>query len=114
MPVTPDFNQMVQPYVSGSLGVGFNRAHDFTITPKIFEEVPAPNFTDNRTTAFTYTLGIGVQKALTTNWQAGIGYEFANWGKSQLGRAPGQTLNSGLHLSHLYTNQLQFSLSYVA
>ncbi len=109
-----DFGLMVQPYISGSVGGGYNRTHDFHIGQKLFEEVPAPNFADNKTSAFTYTLGFGVQKAVNNHWQVGIGYEFANWGKSQLARAQGQTLNSGLYLSHLYTNQLQLNLSYVA
>jgi opacity protein-like surface antigen len=109
-PTTPFF----QAYLSGGLGVGLNRASNYEATPIIFEAVPAPAFSDNNSTAFTYTLGIGVQKSIDTHWQAGIGYEFADWGTSSLGRAPGQTLNSGLRVSHLYTNELQFSLSYVA
>lgn len=109
-----DFGQVVQPYISGSIGAGFNHAHDFTINTRLFEEIPAPPFTDHTTTALAYTLGIGVQKAMGTNWQVGIGYEFASWGKSNLGSAPGQTPNSSLHLSHLYTNELQLSLSFTA
>ncbi|MDI1351991.1 MAG: hypothetical protein PSV35_04360 [bacterium] len=77
---------MVTPYVSGSMGVGFNRARGFTITPKIIQEIPAPEFTPHTETAFTYTLGIDIQKALTPNVQVGIGYEFTDWGKSILGR----------------------------
>ncbi len=108
-----NFIPFASPYISASLGVGFNRAHDFTITPKIVEEVPAPAFTSNTQTAFTYTLGVGVQKTFYSKWQVGIGYEFADWGQSNLGRAPGQTLNDGLGLRHIYTNELQFSLSYL-
>ncbi|MBN9227964.1 MULTISPECIES: outer membrane protein [Legionella] len=107
------FNAPVNPYISGSLGVGFNRAHNFTITPKIVEEIPAPGFTSHTHTAFTYTVGAGIQKEFYSRWQVGIGYEFADWGKSYLGRAPGQTLNNGPGMNHLYTNQLQFSLSYL-
>ncbi|MCC5792586.1 MAG: porin family protein, partial [Legionellaceae bacterium] len=33
------------PWVSASAGVGFNRAHDFTNTPLIFEALPNSNFT---------------------------------------------------------------------
>lgn len=70
------------------------------------------NFASNTTTAFTYTLGAGVQRHLNPHWQVGIGYEFSDWGSSQLNRASGQTLNSGLLLSHLYTNELLFNLTY--
>ena len=92
------------PWVSASLGVGFNDAHGFKNTPTIFEAVPTPNFASNTQTTFTYTLGAGVQKSLNTHWQIGVGYEFADWGKSRLGRAAEQTLNQGLGLNHLYTN----------
>lgn len=109
-----DVGQVVKPYVSGSLGVGFNRAHDFTITTKSFQQLASPAFQSSTTTSFTYTLGAGIQKSLNEHWQAGLGYEFADWGNSQLARASGQTLNSGLSLSNLYTNSLQFSVSYIA
>lgn len=109
-----DKGYWLMPWVSASLGVGFNRAHDFTNTPLIFEALPNPNFTNHIKTAFTYTLGAGVQKALSEHWQLGVGYEFADWGKSELGRAHAQTMNSGLALNHLYTNGVLFNLTYVA
>jgi opacity protein-like surface antigen len=102
------------PWVSGSLGVGFNDAHGFHSTPTIFEALPTPDFTSHTQTALTYTVGAGVQKALNTHWQVGVGYEFADWGKSSLGRTTEQTLNSGLGLSHLYTNGVLLNLTYLA
>lgn len=102
------------PWISGSLGVGFNRAHDYTNTPLIFEALPNANFTDHTKSAFSYTLGTGIQKPINEHWQIGTGYEFANWGKSELSRAPDQTLNSGLHLNHLYTSGVMLNLTYIA
>jgi len=102
------------PWVSGSIGLGFNRAHNFINTPLIFEALPNANFANHTTTALTYTLGIGVQKSINDQWQVGIGYEFADWGKSKLERAAGQTMHSGLKLSHLYTNGVLFNLTYVS
>ena len=102
------------PWVSGSLGVGFNDAHGFHSAPLIFEALPTPDFSSHTQTTFTYTVGAGVQKALNAHWQVGAGYEFADWGKSSLGRAPEQTQNSGLALNHLYTNGVLFNLTYIA
>lgn len=102
------------PYISGSIGVGFNRASNFSNTPTIFEALPNPDFASKTKTALSYTLGIGVQHAISEQWHAGIGYEFANWGKTELGRAVGQTLGTGPTLNHLYTNGLMFSLSYLS
>ena len=107
-----DFEYVAEPYMSGSLGVGFNRAYDYTEKPKIPEEVPAPSFSAHTTTAFSYTLGVGLQKAFMSHLQAAVGYEFSDWGRSQLGRAAGQTLNQGLSPKHMYAQQLQCSLFY--
>lgn len=108
------FSSTYLPYLSGSLGVAFNRASQFSMTPLIFEVIPEAPFQAHTQTAFTYTLGAGLQKSFNHHWQIGIGYEFADWGNSALARSAVQTQNSGLTLSHLYTNQLQFSLSYLA
>lgn len=102
-----------QPYISGSIGVGFNNAHAYSSQAIVDGEIPAPPFNSNTTTTFIYTVGIGLQKALTTNLQVALGYEFADWGKTQLSAADGQTVNQGLTLNHLYANQLQLSLFYI-
>lgn len=102
------------PWVSASLGVGFNNSHDYENTPLISQAVTMPNFASNTETSFTYTLGAGIQKILNPHWQVGMGYEFADWGQSQLNRASSQTLNSGLSLNHFYTNGLLFNLTYLA
>ncbi|MHB1947715.1 MAG: porin family protein [Gammaproteobacteria bacterium] len=107
-------NRFIEPYISAALGVGFNHAHGFTISPKITSEVPAPPFKSNTTTTFTYSFGIGIQKSLTPEFKAAIGYELTDWGRTQLARATGQTVNQGLTLNHLYANQLQLSLFYSA
>ena len=108
-----DAGHWLTPWVSASLGVGFNNAHSFNNTPLIFEALPNADFSSHMTTAFTYTLGVGVQKALSIHWQVGACYEFADWGQSQLQRVPGQTMGSGLGLNHLYTNGLLLNLTYI-
>jgi opacity protein-like surface antigen len=80
--------------------------------PKITSEVAPPPFGSNTTTTFTYALGIGLQKALPCGFAAAIGYEFTDWGRTQLARAASQTLNQGPTLNHLYANQLLLSLFY--
>lgn len=101
------------PFISASIGVGSNQASNFISTPKIEEEVALPAFGDHIKTSFTYTLSIGLRKILTQHWQVGASYEFADWGKSQLNPAPGQTTHSGLKLDHLYTQGVYIDVSYV-
>jgi opacity protein-like surface antigen len=106
-------HMFVDPYISANIGVGFNRAYEFGIQSDIYGEIAPPAFKSNTTTTFVGGVGIGVQKSLTTNLQVALGYEFADWGKTQLARANGQTLNQGLTLNNLYSNQLQLSLFYI-
>jgi opacity protein-like surface antigen len=109
-----DMGYWVMPWLSASIGVGFNHASGFNNTPLIEEAVVNPNFKSHTETAFTYTVGAGIQKALKEHWQVGVGYEFADWGRSQLGLATGQSINSGLKLNHLYTNGVLLNLTYVS
>lgn len=101
------------PWISVRLGLGFNDAHAYDNFP-ICEAVKMPNFASHTETAFSYAIGIGVQEPINANWQAGIGYEFADWGKSRLGSAAGQTMGHGLSLDHLYTNGLLLNITYLA
>jgi opacity protein-like surface antigen len=102
------------PYVSAAIGVGFNRAYDFTLSSTIFAAIPPPNFQPNTQTVLTYALGTGVQQVLNSHWHVGLGYEFSDWGSNDLSPAPGQTSSQGLLMNHIYSNQLKFSLSYFA
>lgn len=111
--VFADRGYWVLPWISGSIGVGFNQAHSFTNTPRIPQALPNMNFNSHAKTTFTYTVGAGFQKIINSHWQVGIGYEFADWGKSRLNRAPEQTLNQGLKLNHLYSNGFLVNLTYL-
>lgn len=109
-----NWNLPVIPWISASLGVGLNKAYGFSNTPTIDEALPSPDFTNKTMTAFTYAIGIGAERQLSPHWQVGAGYEFSDWGRSQLGSTSGEGTNRGLSLSHLYTNSILFNLTYVA
>lgn len=104
----------IKPLISVGAGVGFNRSSNFSNTPTINEAVATPNFADNTTTAFTYSVAIGGQHQFNKNWSAGLSHEFSDWGRSELGQAPGQTQESGLSLKHLHTNGFLLSVTYTA
>jgi len=101
-----------QGYLTGSVGVGFNTSYAFDNYPVISTVLRSPNFQTNTQTAFTWNAAAGIQKILNPNWAMGVGYQFADWGKSHLNRAPGQTLNTGLSFNHFYTSEAQFNLTY--
>lgn len=101
------------PFITAAVGIGFNQSYGFTITPKIEQEVPAPAFNTSTQNVLTYALGFGLQERLNDNWRASIGYEFADWGKSQLAKADGQTIGNGLVVNNVYINSVLLSLTYI-
>lgn len=107
-----DKGYWLMPWISARLGIGFNSAHFFQNTPLNYEAIFNQKFASHTQTAFTYTLGAGVQKVPNQNWTVGVGYEVTDWGKSQLGRATEQTLNIGIGVNHFYTNAILFNLTY--
>lgn len=109
-----DIGHWVVPWVSGSIGIGYNRASAFNNTVVVDGAVINPDFTAHSQAGFTYTAGLGVQKALNEHWQIGVGYEFADWGKSSLNRAGTQTQNNGLSQNHFYTSAVLFNFTYLA
>ena len=112
--LSKDFGYFAMPYMAASVGVGSNKAHSYQNTPLIPQAVTNPDFADKSKNTFVYTIGAGVQMSINKNFQAGIGYQFADLGKSELGRAVGQSRSSGLHTSHFYTNAVLFDLTFVA
>jgi opacity protein-like surface antigen len=102
------------PWISASVGLGINQAHSYNSTPLFDTGSPMPNFANNTIGALAYTLGAGIEYSINSSWQVGIGYEFADWGKSQLAAAPGQTAGAAVpSLSHLYTNSVLMNVSYI-
>lgn len=102
------------PYGSAGIGAGFNKAYNFSLTPKLFEAVATPSFGPHTKTSLVYSLGTGLHLILTPQVQVVIGYEFCDLGKSFLQAAPGQLQGNGLSIEHFYTHALQLGLSYLA
>lgn len=108
---------VIKPYISGSTGVGFNRSfnYGYTTPPFAMPYSNRPYYANNTVVAFSWTAGIGIQGNLNDHWQVGVGYEFADWGKNNFKQLLVKNPNEyyiGLHSNSLYTNSVQFSLSY--
>jgi|GEM_PF-943098 len=114
-----DWGYVVQPYVSASAGVGFNRSwgYGYNIPSSAFFPLPdiRPYMADNTTVAFTYTAGLGIQANINDNWQVGAGYEFTDWGKNNFKNLRVRSSNRFTHLLNsptFYTNALQIGVTY--
>ena len=112
--VLTDVGHYFKPYVSASAGAGFNYLSSYSSISTNLEAAPVPNFRSHTQTALTYTVGAGIERTLSNHWQAGLGYEFADWGPGHLSRGPGQTTAHGVSFNHLWTNGLMFNITYLA
>lgn len=102
----------LNPYLSGSIGLGFNRSYDYAESSMIHQEIPAPAFRAHTQAAFTYSVGAGFQYSINQQLAASVGYQLVSWGSSNLDSAVGQFIGKGLSLSNLYTQGLEFTVSY--
>lgn len=102
----------LNPYLSGSLGVGVNRSYDYYATPLILQEIAPPPFRAQTQTAFSYSFGAGFQHTVTDHVTVALGYQLVSWGSSSLNRAVGQTSSTGLRLHNLYTHGIECNVSY--
>jgi hypothetical protein len=109
-----------QPYISGSVGYSFNSSDAFKTNPPINVynvydgSLTLLKFNNTTKGSFVYTLGLGVKANLAKNWEVGIGYELADWGRSQLEKpAYLSWAFPPPKIANVYTHQLQFSLSYL-
>jgi opacity protein-like surface antigen len=100
-----------KPYVTGSLGIGFNRSFSFNNLAKSTDIVANPNFENKVLKAFSYSVGFGLQKNIHDNVQFGFGYELFDWGKSSLAPWAGQTTSAAPSSNNLYMQTLLMSLS---
>jgi hypothetical protein len=103
----------INPYISGSVGVGFNRSYQYAVTPIIFQALPMPLFQSNTQTVVSYSLGGGFQRTFGQHITAAVGYQFVSWGASHLAPASGQTSAKGLGLSNVYSQGIEFNISYL-
>ncbi|VEB33501.1 outer membrane protein [Legionella cherrii] len=109
------------PYLSVGLGAAFNNANEFSATTEETGSINiTPTFNDHTQSAFSYTLGIGVDTPINQQMRFGVGYRFSDFGKASLdeGQVVFQQYKApvpfALSTAHTYANQFMVQLSYVA
>ncbi len=97
-----------RPFLSAGIGMGFNHAYSYATQPS-----SSFIFKANTKMALASTLGVGFEEVINDHWHAAIGYEFANWGRSQLDAATNQSTTPGLVENNIYINSVLISLLYL-
>lgn len=105
---------LYHPYVSFGIGAAFNKGYAYQVTfPPLLTFTPL--FGDHTNTAFSYSIGFGIDIDLVQPFRVGAGYRFADFGKSKLasGIADVMPIAKTLQQTHLYTQELVLQLTYV-
>jgi opacity protein-like surface antigen len=103
----------LHPYVSWEVGAAFNRASNYAEKALIPTVIPPAPFASHSQTSFAYGVGVGLDYNLNEQIRVGLGYQFADLGAASLRGCPDALTNQTLRISHLYTNQLRFQLTYL-
>lgn len=109
-----------QPYALIGIGESWNRLSGYNET-QIFSALSAapvsPTFSSRTHNAFAYELGAGIQHQLFNDlvhkiqYKGGLGYQYFNLGKGELGHFPAQTATDRLHINRLTTQAIVLSLN---
>ena len=94
------------PYGSVGLGASFNLARAYRAHPLDQTFARSPVFSNNRTSAFSYSLGLGLDIDYSSNLAFGLGYRYVDYGLVSLNTSPVQNTSAKLKLNNLTTNQL--------
>lgn len=68
-------------------------------------------FTNHIQTSFAWGVGTGVDMDINANLRVGVGYQFVDFGKAQLGVSPAQQTSETLHVCDLYSQQVRFQVT---
>ena len=106
------FYQQLEGFVTGGLGMSWNKFSSYKYTPLGTEESPKPEFQDKDTnSAFAWQLGAGVSWAFTPQWRASVFYLYANNGKAE-STADKEPVKGKYETDDITSHNLMFSLNY--
>lgn len=107
------FREIYHPYALLGLGAAFNSSYGFTTSVPPFLTLTR-DFKNHLETAFTYTVGLGIDVDVAENIRLGLGYRFADLCNVNLGHSTVNTTSvaGSINQSHLYLNQVLAQVTY--
>ncbi|MCH9756982.1 MAG: hypothetical protein K0U37_07325 [Gammaproteobacteria bacterium] len=101
------------PYFLGGIGPGFNTLKGYKTNVPDYLTV-TPVYQNKTTYAFSYNLGLGIDKLIASNMTIGIGYRFSNLGHLGLGNGyiRNTNISNQLKQTSLSINALLIQLNY--
>lgn len=114
-------HQIFHPYAAVGLGAAFNDASRYNVSTHERGSINlTPLFDNNTHTAFSYSLGLGVDTDITQQVRLGLGYRYSSFGKASLGDGRIVFNNYSFptsfapSITNFYANQFIAQISYLA
>ena len=110
-----EVDEHIYVYLFLGLGVNINSAFDYknqqANSPGV---LPNPAFDDNTQYSFSYSVGFGAEMDVMEDLRAGVGYQFSDLGRVELGEIDSALASSQtLEHSNTLTNEFIFNLTYL-
>ena len=105
-------NQQWQPYIDGGVGFSNNAASDYKETPRILGAEPMSPFGNHSRNSFAYSIGAGFMYDFHKSFSVGLGYQFVNLGKAQLGTSVAQQTTQTPSVNHVLLHQLLVNITW--
>ena len=108
------FHSKYHPYVFAGLGASFNRAYNYHTTVPYYLTFTRM-YQDNTHTSLSYSLGLGVDVAITSSMRFGLGYRYTDLGSLKLGNAFIDTtqVSGTLTNAKLHSNQFLVQATWI-
>ncbi len=109
-------NNTYYPFLLLGLGVAFNNSEDYDIHYPA-DLIFTPFYEDNQNTAFSYSVGLGLDYRIFEKMRLGLSYRFSDLGRASLGQRTIDPIHpiavsGSLEDSHLTLQQILFHLSF--
>jgi opacity protein-like surface antigen len=108
-----EWRDVLYPYLMGGIGVGMNAAQNYSTSIPDFLTI-TPIYANRSNTAFSYTVGLGIDYFVAKPLSLGLGYRFSDLGSVGLGNGAVRytAVTSPLKQSHVYLNTLLIEANY--
>jgi opacity protein-like surface antigen len=96
------------PYLYAGIGAAWNNSHSFNVNIQPAFTTYSNQFQNRSKTAFTYSIGFGIDVPFGEQARLGVGYRFSDLGGAKTGNGMIDTVTTSTTLSqsHLYTNEI--------
>jgi opacity protein-like surface antigen len=108
------WKKQLHPFINAAVGQAQNKSFDYYEFPLVSHAVPgATPFANQSSSAFSYMLGLGLEKELRPHIRLGGSYRFVDFNDAHLSLSPDQESIAALGYNKLNASEFLIQLSYL-